>query len=139
MKESIVATSFKRFKRNSVSYISVGVFCAIFLVFVSLLSFVDEMVFFIAVPVLAFPFLFASHVSCYLLEVGQPINMSAFFRYFVSFFRKKRSDISHWFWCCSLWRHCSVMSSGIIATRRKSARRPKYTSQSSSVTAWCII
>lgn len=87
MKESIISASFKRFKKNSLSYIAVGVICALFFVLVALLSFIDEMAFFVAVPILAFPFLFASHVSCYLLEAAQPINWGNFFKYFISFFR----------------------------------------------------
>ena len=87
MKESLIAASFKRFKNNMASYIAVGVFCALFLVLVATFSFIDEAAFILAIPLLALPFLFASHISCYLLKENQPINMGAFFRYFLAFFR----------------------------------------------------
>lgn len=87
MNESIVKTSFNRFRQNMVSYISVGVLCALFLVLVATISFVDEFLFLVAIPVFALPFLFASYISCYLLQVNQPITIQAFGRYYVSFFR----------------------------------------------------
>ena len=87
MKESLFAASFKRFKNNMSSYIAVGVFCALFFILVATLSFVDKYIALIAVPLFALPFLFASHISCYLLELGQPINPSVFFRYYSSFYR----------------------------------------------------
>ena len=87
MKESLASQAFQRFKNNSISYVSVGIFCALFIVLVSTLSFIDVGAFLIAVPVLALPFLFASHVSCYLLEANEPIKVGSFFHYFVSFFR----------------------------------------------------
>ena len=87
MKESLLATSFKRFKSNMSSYIAVGVFCALFFILISTLSFLDKFIALIAVPLFALPFLFASHISCYLLEMNQPITPSAFFRYYSSFYR----------------------------------------------------
>lgn len=86
MKESLLSTSFKRFKSNMSSYIAVGVFCALLFVLVSTLSFIDKFIALIAVPLLALPFLFASHISCYLLEMNQPITPGAFFRYYSSFY-----------------------------------------------------
>ena len=87
MNESLVSSSFNRFKKNMPSYIAVGIFCGLFLVLASILSFIDESAFLIAIPILVLPFLFASHISCYLLELEQPINVGAFFRYYTSFFR----------------------------------------------------
>ena len=87
MNDSIIKTSFKRFKENMVSYISVGVLCGLFLVLVASLAFINEFIFFLGVPLLALPFLFASHISCYFLEANEPINMGSFSRYFVSFYR----------------------------------------------------
>ena len=87
MKESLLAASFKRFKNNMTSYIAVGLFCGLFFILISALSFFDEIIVIIAVPLLFLPFLFASHISCYLLEMNQPINPGAFFRYYSSFFR----------------------------------------------------
>ena len=86
MNESIVASAFKRFKNNASSYIAVGVLCGLFLVLVSLLSFIDVAIFMIGVAVLALPFLFASYVSCYFLEANQQITIGAFFRYYFGFF-----------------------------------------------------
>ena len=77
----------KRFKNNMSSYIAVGVFCALFFILISTLSFIDDFIALIAVPLFALPFLFASHISCYLLEMNQPISPSSFFRYYSSFFR----------------------------------------------------
>ena len=87
MKESLVSISLARFKKNALSYVAVGLLCGLFLILVSILSFIDNLVFILAVPVLALPFLFASHVSCYLLEANEQITVGAFFRYFISFFR----------------------------------------------------
>ena len=87
MKDSLTSKAFERFKGNITSYIAVGVFCALFFVLLAVLSLIDEVAFIIAVPFLALPFLFASHISCYLLEAGEPIKIGSFFRYFISFFR----------------------------------------------------
>ena len=87
MKESLFALAFKRFKSNMSSYIAVGVFCGLFFILVSTLSFIDRIVVVFAVPILILPVLFASHVSCYLLEMGQPISPAAFFHYYSSFYR----------------------------------------------------
>ena len=87
MKESLASLSFSRFKNNKTSYIAVGVLCALFLILAATLSFIDELVFILAIPLIALPFLFASHISCYLLEAGEPITVRAFFHYFISFFR----------------------------------------------------
>ena len=87
MKESLVSLSLKRFKKDAGSYLAVGFLCGLFLVMVALLSFVDELFFIVSIPLLALPFLFASHISCYLLEANQPITIGAFCRYYISFFR----------------------------------------------------
>ena len=89
MKESLVSMALKRFKNNIASYVAVGVLCGLFFILVSMLYVLDEVVFIIAIPVLALPFLFASHVSCYLLEADQPITIGSFCRYFISFFRQQ--------------------------------------------------
>jgi len=87
VKESLFASAFKRFKSNMSSYIAVGVFCGLFFILVSTLSFIDGIVVVFAVPLLILPVLFASHVSCYLLEMGQPISPAAFFHYYSGFYR----------------------------------------------------
>ena len=87
MKESLASQSFNRFKNNIASYVSVGVLCGLFFVLLTALSLLDEVILIIAVPVLALPFLFASHISCYLLSIGEQIKLRSFFHYFVSFFR----------------------------------------------------
>ena len=87
MKESLISKSFARFKNNAVSYVLVGVLCGLFFVLLTAFSLIDELMLIIAIPVLALPFLFASHISCYLLSIGEPITLRAFFHYFVSFFR----------------------------------------------------
>ncbi len=83
MKESLASQSFVRFKNNIASYVSVGVLCGLFFVLLTAFSLIDELMLIIAVPVLALPFLFASHISCYLLSIGEPIRLRAFFHYFV--------------------------------------------------------
>ena len=87
MEQSLTKTAFKRFRSNMSSYIAVGIMCGLFLILVSALSIINETVFFIAIPLLALPALFASHIACYLLEAEQNITMGAFGRYFISFFR----------------------------------------------------
>lgn len=87
MKESLASKSFARFKNNISSYIAVGVLCGLFFVLLTAFTLLDEIMLIFAVPVLALPFLFASHISCYLLSIGEPIRLRAFFHYFVSFFR----------------------------------------------------
>ena len=87
MEQSLVKTSFARFKSNMASYIAVGIMCGLFLILVSALSIINETAFIIAIPLLALPILFASHIACYLLEADQNITMGAFGRYYISFFR----------------------------------------------------
>ena len=86
MKESLASTSFSRFKRNAGSYIAVGAFCGLFFILAATLSFVDMSFAILAVPLIVFPFMFASHVACYYLEANQPITVSAVSRYFFGFF-----------------------------------------------------
>lgn len=86
MKESLRAASSGRFKKNISSYIAVGVFSGLFLILAATLSFVDTSLFILALPLIVLPFIFASHVACYYLEVNQPITMSAIARYFFGFF-----------------------------------------------------
>ena len=86
MKESLRVASLNRFKKNISSYIAVGIFAGLFLILAAALSFVDLSFFILAIPLIVLPFLFASHVACYYLEVNQPINMSAIARYFFGFF-----------------------------------------------------
>ena len=86
MKESLYNTSFSRFKKNAGSYIAVGAFCGLFFILAATLSFIDMSFAILAIPVIVFPFMFASHVSCYYLEANQPVTMSAVSRYFFGFF-----------------------------------------------------
>ena len=83
---SLFRSSVNRFKKNASSYIAVGVFCALALILALTISLVDVSLLVITLPLIALPFLFASHVSCYFLEANQPVTLSAFFRYFVGFF-----------------------------------------------------
>ena len=87
MKDSLRSVSFNRFKSNPTSYLAVGVMCGLFLIIATILAFIDPLLLIIAIPLIALPFLFASHVACYYLQINQQINISAFFRYFVGFFR----------------------------------------------------
>ena len=87
MKESITKTSFLRFKSNIITYIAIGLMCGLFFILVSALSFIDELIFILAIPLLALPMLFASHIASYLLEMDQQVTAGSFFRYFVSFYR----------------------------------------------------
>ena len=86
MKESLYSTSFARFKKNAGSYIAVGAFCGLFFILAATLSFIDVSIAIFAIPLLVFPFLFASHVACYYLEANQQINVSSVSRYFFGFF-----------------------------------------------------
>ena len=87
MSPSLTSESIKRFKSSMGSYLAVGILCGLFLVLVSLLSFIDITIFILGVAILGFPFLFASYVSCYFLEANQQVTIGAFFRYFAGFFR----------------------------------------------------
>ena len=86
MKDSLYSTSFSRFKRNAGSYIAIGAFCGLFFILVATLSFIDISIAIFAVPLIVFPFLFASQVACYYLEANQPVTLSAVSRYFFGFF-----------------------------------------------------
>lgn len=87
MKESLLKASITRFKKNSTSYIAVGLLCGLFITMLSLLSFFDGMIFLLTLPLFALPFIFASFIACYYLEANQPINISYFFRYYFGYFR----------------------------------------------------
>ena len=87
MKESLQHKSFDTFKSNPTSYIAVGVMCGMFLILSVLVSLIDPLLLVVALPIIGLPFLFASHVSCYFLRINQPITISAYFRYFLGFFR----------------------------------------------------
>lgn len=87
MKDSLRAVSFNKFKSNPTSYLAVGVMCGLFLIIATVLAFIDPLLLIFAVPLIALPFLFASHVACYYLQINQQINPSAFIRYFTGFFR----------------------------------------------------
>ena len=87
MKDSLRSASFNRFKSNPTSYLAVGIMCGLFLIIASVLAFIDPLLLIVAIPLIALPFLFASHVACYYLQINQQINISSFLRYFVGFFR----------------------------------------------------
>ena len=87
MKESLRHSSLNQFKNNPSTYIAVGIMCGLFLVLSVVLAFIDPALLIIAVPLLAMPFLFASHIACYYLNIDQEVNISSFFRYYLGFFR----------------------------------------------------
>lgn len=87
MNESVIKNSFERFKKNAPSYIAVGLLCGLFILMLSLLSFVDSTVFLLTIPFFALPFLFASFIACYFLEAQMPVNIGIFFRYYFGYFR----------------------------------------------------
>ena len=87
MKDSLRTVSFNKFKSNPTSYLAVGIMCGLFLIVAAILVFIDPLLLVFAIPLIALPFLFASHVACYYLQINQQINPSAFFRYFMGFFR----------------------------------------------------
>lgn len=87
MNESLFQTARGRFKKNAPSYLAVGILCGLFMALLAMLSFIDGSIFLLSVPIFALPFLFASFVACYSLEIDLPINFSAFFRYYFAYFR----------------------------------------------------
>ena len=87
MKQSLWNDSISRFKKNTFSYIAVGVLCGLFLILAALLSLVDELLLLIAVPLIMLPMVFACYIACYYLKAGQPLTLAAIFRYFIGFFR----------------------------------------------------
>ena len=86
MKESLFLTSFSRFKKNFSSYVAIGAFCGLFFILAATLSFIDVSFTILTVPLIVFPFMFASHVACYYLEANQPVTISSVSRYFFGFF-----------------------------------------------------
>ena len=86
MKESLSSKAFSRFKNNAGSYIAIGAFCGLFFILAATLSFIDVSIAIITIPLLVFPFMFASQVSCYYLEAHQQVTLSAVSRYFFGFF-----------------------------------------------------
>ena len=89
MKNSLRNISFNKFKTNPTSYLAVGIMCGLFLLLVMVLAFIDPAILIIAVPLLALPFIFASHVACYYLQVNQQISLTAYARYFMGFFHSQ--------------------------------------------------
>ena len=89
MKNSLRNISFNKFKTNPTSYLAVGIMCGLFLLLVMVLAFIDPAILIIAVPLLALPFIFASHVACYYLQVNQQISLIAYARYFMGFFHSQ--------------------------------------------------
>ena len=79
--------SLSRFKQNPFSYIAVGALCGLFLILAALLSLVDDLLLIVAVPLIMLPMVFACYIACYYLKAGQPLTVSAIFRYFIGFFR----------------------------------------------------
>ena len=86
MKNSLYSKSFSRFKKYSGSYIAIGAFCGLFFILAATLSFVDISFSILSIPLVVFPFMFASHVACYYLEANQPVTMSAIARYYFGYF-----------------------------------------------------
>ena len=86
MKDSLFSTSFSRFKKNPTSYIAVGAFCGLFFILAATFSFVDVSIAIFAIPLLVFPFMFASHVACFYLQANQQVTISSISRYFFGFF-----------------------------------------------------
>lgn len=89
MNNSLYATSLSRFKKNNGSYIAVGIMCGLFLILLSATCFFDPIIFLFLIPLLFFPFLFASHVACYSLENKERITIRAFGHYFIGFFHNQ--------------------------------------------------
>lgn len=88
-KESLRHISWNRFKKNYASYIAVSIMCALFLILVCGLSFLDPFLTILAVPFFFFPLLFACHVSCCFLDANQRITAGAFSRYYLGFYRSQ--------------------------------------------------
>lgn len=87
MKDSLRSTSFNRFKSNPSSYIAIGIMGGLFLIIAMVIAFLSPTFLLISVPLVALPFLFASHIASYYLQINQPVTFSAFLRYYYGFFR----------------------------------------------------
>lgn len=87
MKNSLRANSFNRFKSNPASYIAIGLMGGLFLIISMLIAFISPAFLFISIPLVGLPFLFASHIASYYLQIDQPVTFSAFLRYYYGFFR----------------------------------------------------
>lgn len=86
MKEPLVKKSLSNIKDNLLTYIAVGVFCGLFVILAATLSFVDIVLFLLAVPFIVLPFVFASMVSCYFLHEERTVTVSSMFRYSLAFY-----------------------------------------------------
>lgn len=89
MKESLRSVSFNRFKSNPSSYIAIGIMGGLFLVIAVVLAFVSPTLLLFSIPLVGLPFLFASHIASYYLQINQPVTFSAFLRYYYGFFRSQ--------------------------------------------------
>ena len=87
MKNSLRASSFNRFKSSPSSYIAIGVMGGLFLIISMLIAFISPAFLLISVPLVGLPFLFASHIASYYLQIDQPVTFGAFLRYYYGFFR----------------------------------------------------
>lgn len=87
MKDSLRANSLNRFKSNPASYIAIGLMGGLFLIISMLIAFISPALLFISIPLVGLPFLFASHIASYYLQIDQPVTFSAFLRYYYGFFR----------------------------------------------------
>lgn len=87
MKDSLRSSSFNRFKTNPSSYIAIGIMGGLFLIISMLIAFISPSLLLVTVPLIGLPFLFASHIASYYLQINQPVTFSAFLRYYYGFFR----------------------------------------------------
>ena len=87
MKDSLRSSSFNRFKSNPSSYIAIGIMGGLFLIITTVIAFISPSLLILTVPLIGLPFLFASHIASYYLQINQPVTFSAFLRYYYGFFR----------------------------------------------------
>ena len=87
MKDSLRTTSINRFKGNPTSYIAIGLMGGLFLIISMVVAFIWPTFLIITIPLIGLPFLFASHIASYYLQINQPVTFSAYLRYYYGFFR----------------------------------------------------
>ena len=87
MKNPLRQEAYHKAMKNIQANIAIGLFCGLAMVLVTMLSIIDFSFLIIALPLFLLPFIFASHVSSYYLQINQPVSMRTFFNYFLGYFR----------------------------------------------------
>lgn len=89
MKNSLREAALSKTKKNLIANLAIGLFCGLALILVAMLSLIDIYYVFFSMPIFLFPFLFASHISSFYLQLNQEISLTGFFNYFTGYFKSQ--------------------------------------------------